>query len=101
MPNISSNEGFHFCIESDNFDEDYHYLKSAGVQVDTLPHPAGARISTEQTWQRAVFIGPITRKLKLGDRNLKISPMSYFQIIKKEKGNLKPFFFYPFDYSFR
>jgi lactoylglutathione lyase len=65
MPNISSNEGFHFCIESDNFDEDYHYLKSACVPVDTLPHPAGARTSTEQTWQRAVFIGPDNEKIEI------------------------------------
>ena len=43
MPSGPTNQGFHFCLESDNFDEDYARLKNAGIPVDTEPHPAGAR----------------------------------------------------------
>jgi len=58
MPKASSGQGFHFCLETDNFDEDYNRLLIAGVPVDTEPHLAGARIQGEESWQRAVFIGP-------------------------------------------
>jgi len=54
----STNQGFHFCLESDNFDEDYTRLINAGVPVDTEPHPAGAREAREEGWRRVVFIGP-------------------------------------------
>lgn len=58
MPNCQASQGFHFCLESDNFDEDYNRLKSAGIPVDTEPHPAGAREPGEENWRRVVFIGP-------------------------------------------
>lgn len=58
MPKGPTNEGFHFCLESDSFDEDYQRLKNAGIPVDTEPHPAGERDSREANWLRAVFIGP-------------------------------------------
>jgi lactoylglutathione lyase len=58
IPNAPSNQGFHFCLESDSFDEDYIRLKEAGIPVDTEPHPAGARESREKEWRRVVFIGP-------------------------------------------
>ena len=52
------NQGFHFCLESNNFDEDYTRLKDAGIPVATEPHPAGAREPREEGWRRVVFSGP-------------------------------------------
>jgi lactoylglutathione lyase len=43
MPAGPTHQGFHFCLESDNFEADYTRLKNAGIPVDTEPHPAGAR----------------------------------------------------------
>jgi len=54
----STNQGFHFCLESDNFDEDYTRLIDAGVPVDTEPHLVEAREAREEGWRRVVFIGP-------------------------------------------
>lgn len=58
MPNSKSIQGFHFCLESDNFDEDYKRLKQAGIPIQTEPHPTGARESGEEGWRRVVFKGP-------------------------------------------
>lgn len=58
MPNSHASQGFHFCLESDNFDEDYNRLKSTGIPVNTEPHPAGAREPGEENWRRVVFVGP-------------------------------------------
>jgi len=58
MPEGPENTGFHFCLESDSFDEDYNRLKNAGIPVDTEPHLAGAREAGEEEWRRAVFVGP-------------------------------------------
>jgi lactoylglutathione lyase len=58
MPTGPTNQGFHFCLESDNFDVDCNRLKNAGIPVDTEPHPAGAREPREECWRRAVFVGP-------------------------------------------
>lgn len=54
----STNQGFHFCLESDNFDEDYTRLIDAGIPVDTEPHLVEAREEREKGWRRVVFIGP-------------------------------------------
>jgi len=54
----STNQGFHFCLESDNFDEDYTRLINAGIPVDTEPHPVEAREAREEGWRRVVFVGP-------------------------------------------
>lgn len=58
MPNGPVNQGYHFCLESDNFDEDYRRLREAGIEVETEPHPAGAREQREIGWRRTVFKGP-------------------------------------------
>ncbi len=58
MPDGPMNKGFHFCLESDNFDEDYNRLINAHVPVDTEPHIAGARELGEENWRRALFVGP-------------------------------------------
>lgn len=58
IPNGSIGQGFHFCLESDNFDEDYTCLKDAGVPIAMQPHPVGEREPKEKGWRRVVFIGP-------------------------------------------
>lgn len=58
MPNGPKSQGFHFCLESDNFDEDYNRLKNSGIPIETKPHKAGAREAGEENWQRVVFVGP-------------------------------------------
>lgn len=58
MPSSSNGEGFHFCLESDDFVSDYSRLVHAGVPIVTEPHPAGARESKEDGWRRVVFSGP-------------------------------------------
>lgn len=58
MPQGPATGGFHFCLESDDFDADYRRLREAGVPVETEPHPAGAREEREAGWRRVVFKGP-------------------------------------------
>lgn len=58
MPNSEKIQGFHFCLESDNFDEDYECLKQAGIPIQMEPHPAGTREFGEKGCRRVVFIGP-------------------------------------------
>ena len=58
MPSGSAIQGFHFCLESDNFDEDYMRLKIAGIPIDIEPHPAGKREPREENWRLVVFVGP-------------------------------------------
>jgi len=60
MPDAPAGDksGFHFCLESDNFDEDYSRLVEAGVEIETEPHIAGAREEGEESWRRVVFTGP-------------------------------------------
>ena len=50
--------GFHFCLETDDFDNSVETLKSAGVEVATPPHPTSPRVPREQGWRRVVFYGP-------------------------------------------
>lgn len=54
----SADKGFHFCLETDDFQGDYERLKASGVPVDTEPHPVEARVAREEGWQRVVFAGP-------------------------------------------
>ena len=54
----STNRNFHFCLESDNFDEDYNRLNDAGVPINKEPQPAVEREGREKGWRRVVFIGP-------------------------------------------
>jgi lactoylglutathione lyase len=58
MPAGPKGGGFHFCLESNDFDADYVRLKNAGIPVDTTPHPAGAREPGEEGWRRTVLVGP-------------------------------------------
>lgn len=58
MPNGDKLQGYHFCLECDNFDEDYQRLREAGIPIQTEPHPTGAREPGEEGWRRVVFTGP-------------------------------------------
>lgn len=51
-------DGFHFCLETDDFDGACAALEEAGVQVVQAPHPTQARSAREKGWRRAVFAGP-------------------------------------------
>lgn len=50
--------GFHFCLETDDFDGAVASLKKAGVPVAQEPHKTSARESREANWRRVVFKGP-------------------------------------------
>jgi lactoylglutathione lyase len=53
-----SMKGFHFCLETDDFDGSVAALKAKGVEVATPPHPTAAREPKEKGWRRVVFRGP-------------------------------------------
>lgn len=65
MPGGSAEAGFHFCLESDNFDEDYTRLVNAGVPVAMKPHPASVREPREQNWRRVTFVGPDGEEIEI------------------------------------
>jgi lactoylglutathione lyase len=50
--------GFHFCLETDNFDETVSKLQQDGVQLVRAPHDTAAREPRENGWRRVVFGGP-------------------------------------------
>jgi lactoylglutathione lyase len=50
--------GFHFCVETDDFDGAVAGLKKAGVPVAQEPHKTAPREPREATWRRVVFKGP-------------------------------------------
>lgn len=58
IPDGSIDKNFHFCLESDSFDEDYTRLKNAGITINTEPHPTSQREPREKNWRRVVFLGP-------------------------------------------
>ena len=51
-------KGFHWCIETTDFEKAYEYLTSSKIPIVQSPHPTDARISQEKGWRRAVFEGP-------------------------------------------
>jgi lactoylglutathione lyase len=57
--------GFHWCIETDNFDEAVSQLKEKKVELITPPHPTDAREPRENGWRRVVFKGPDGEKIEL------------------------------------
>ena len=50
--------GFHFCLETDDFASAVATLKAAGVEIATEPHKTAARTPREANWMRVVFKGP-------------------------------------------
>jgi lactoylglutathione lyase len=57
--------GFHFCLETDNFDETVDTLQKQGVQLVRPPHDTAARKPREQGWRRVVFAGPDGEQIEL------------------------------------
>ena len=60
-----SMSGFHFCLETDRFDEAVAGLRNAGVEMARAPHDTAARESREAGWRRAVFRGPDGEQIEL------------------------------------
>ncbi len=57
--------GFHFCLETDDFDETVARLQSEGVALVRAPHDAAAREPRERGWHRVVFGGPDGEQIEL------------------------------------
>ena len=57
--------GFHFCLETDNFDETVAKLKKDGVALIRAPHDTAAREPRENGWRRVVFGGPDGEQIEL------------------------------------
>ncbi|MEM9242830.1 MAG: VOC family protein [Pseudomonadota bacterium] len=58
-------QGFHFCLETDNFDQAVARLINNGVVMKEKPHNTAARIPAEQGWRRAVFVGVDGEKIEI------------------------------------
>ncbi|MEG0364095.1 MAG: VOC family protein [Erysipelotrichales bacterium] len=52
-----SNEGYHFCLESDSFDEDIKRLLANNVEMIAPPHTPEVREKREEGWQRVLIRG--------------------------------------------
>ena len=50
--------GFHFCLETDDFDGAVSLLEADGVELQQPPHNTSAREPREKNWRRVVFKGP-------------------------------------------
>jgi lactoylglutathione lyase len=57
--------GFHFCLETDHFDETVSKLREDGVQLVRAPHDTAAREPRERGWRRVVFGGPDGEQIEL------------------------------------
>ena len=57
--------GFHFCLETDDFDHAVGALTAAGIEVVQAPHPTSARVAREADWRRAVFKGPDGEQIEI------------------------------------
>ena len=57
--------GFHWCMETDDFDGAVSQLKEKQVEVLTAPHPTDAREPKEKGWRRVVFKGPDGEQIEL------------------------------------
>jgi lactoylglutathione lyase len=58
-------KGFHFCLETDNFDETVSRLQENGVKLIRAPHQTAAREPREEGWRRVVFGGPDGEQIEL------------------------------------
>lgn len=58
-------EGFHFCLETDDFDGAVARLTEAGVAIHTPPHDTPPRVPREAGWRRVVFSGPDGEQIEL------------------------------------
>jgi lactoylglutathione lyase len=57
--------GFHFCLETDNFDETVAQLQKEAVKLSRAPHDTAARDPRENGWRRVVFAGPDGEQIEL------------------------------------
>ncbi|MEO6164521.1 MAG: VOC family protein [Candidatus Binatia bacterium] len=57
--------GFHFCLETDNFNEAVEQLQRDGVKLVRAPHDTAAREPRENGWRRVVFAGPDGEQIEL------------------------------------
>jgi lactoylglutathione lyase len=57
--------GFHFCLETDAFEQSVAELQAKGVPIVTPPHKTAAREPREQSWRRVVFRGPDGEQIEL------------------------------------
>ncbi len=57
--------GFHFCLETDSFDNAVAKLQADGVRLVRAPHQTAAREPREQNWRRVVFVGPDGEQIEL------------------------------------
>ncbi|HKY09726.1 MAG TPA: VOC family protein [Candidatus Binatia bacterium] len=57
--------GFHFCLETDNFDGSVAKLQADGVKLIRAPHDTAARQPREKGWRRVVFAGPDGEQIEL------------------------------------
>jgi lactoylglutathione lyase len=58
-------QGFHFCLETDDFDRTVARLQNDGVPLLRAPHETAAREPREQGWRRVVFAGPDGEQIEL------------------------------------
>ena len=61
--------GFHFCLETDSFDQSVSDLERNSVEVVQPPHPTAAREPRETGWRRVVFKGPDGEHIELRGGN--------------------------------
>lgn len=57
--------GFHFCLETDSFDDTVAKLQQEGVKLVRAPHDTAAREPRETGWRRVVFGGPDGEQIEL------------------------------------
>jgi lactoylglutathione lyase len=58
-------KGFHFCLETDSFDDTVAQLQADGVSLIRAPHDTAAREPREHGWRRVVFSGPDGEQIEL------------------------------------
>lgn len=58
-------KGFHFCLETDDFDAAVEKLQNDGVKLVRAPHETAAREQREKGWRRVVFGGPDGEQIEL------------------------------------
>lgn len=51
-------DGFHFCLETDDFDAALAQVNEAGLEFVQEPHKSTPRVPREEHWRRMVFKGP-------------------------------------------
>lgn len=57
--------GFHFCLETSDFDDTVAQLQRDGVTLLRAPHDTAAREPRENGWRRVVFAGPDGEQIEL------------------------------------